>query len=149
MTANDPKRTLATRWALVWVGFAALASPAIPSTDQADPGQVERTCAPWDGPATEFAAKAGDVWLIADIWKAPSSITPGVIELGDAKTGSVRICRERIWSGQGSCRVARRGQVTVSTATDGFYAGSIEAEGLEARFEGRLPAPEQDKRFCG
>jgi hypothetical protein len=129
--------------------FALLVSVLIAPALGLAAGAVERTCAPWDGPGTEFAAKTGDSWLIADVWRAPDSIEPGTIELGDAKTGSVRICRERIWSGAGSCRVARRGQVTVSTATNGFFAGSIEADGLKAHFEGRLPAPEQGKRFCG
>jgi hypothetical protein len=139
-------------WSLRFIGVLVASVPALASGDNAGapaPGPVERTCAPWDGPATEFAAKAGDVWLIADIWRAPASIEPGKIELGDAKTGSVRICRERIWTGQGSCRVVRRGQVTVSTATNGFYAGSIEAEDLKANFEGRLPEPERAKRLCG
>ena len=134
-----------------WPLLSVLIAPALvlAAGDNAAPGAVERTCAPWDGPATEFAAKAGDSWLIAAVWRAPDSIAPGAIEHGDSKTGSVRICRERIWSGPGSCRVARRGQVTLSTAAGGFYAGSIEADGLKASFEGRLPEPQRGKPFCG
>jgi hypothetical protein len=111
------------------------------------PGPVERTCAPWDGPALEFAAKAGDSWLIADIWRSPSDIGPGDIQLGDAKKGSVRICTDRVWTGPGSCRVVKRGTVKVSKAAAGFYAGSIEAEGIKAQFEGQLP--NAVGTFCG
>jgi hypothetical protein len=111
------------------------------------PGPVERTCAPWDGPGLEFAAKAGESWLIADIWKAPSDIGPGDIELGDAKKGSVRICKDRVWTGPGSCTVVKRGIVKVSKTSEGFYAGSIEADGIQAHCEGTLP--KGVGLFCG
>jgi hypothetical protein len=111
------------------------------------PGSVERTCAPWDGPGLEFAAKAEESWLIAGIWRAPSDIGPGDIQSGDAKTGSVRICKDRVWTGPGSCTMVKRGTVKVSKAAGGFYAGSIEAEGIKAQFEGKLPSGVGP--FCG
>jgi hypothetical protein len=111
------------------------------------PRSVERTCAPWDGPGLEFAAKAEDRWLVADVWRAPSDIGPGEIQLGDAKTGSVRICTSRYGSGPGSCAVAKHGTVRLSKAAAGYYAGSIETEGLKAEFAGSLP--DGAGPFCG
>jgi hypothetical protein len=131
-------------------GASARVMPATGTAQQAMaplPGPVERTCAPWDGPGLEFAAKAGDFWLIADIWRAPSDIGPGDIPMGDAKTGSVRICKDRVWTGPGSCRVVKRGTVKVSKAAGGSYAGSIEAEGIKVQFEGQLPKGVGP--FCG
>jgi hypothetical protein len=124
----------------------------IPATGTAQsaarfPGAVERTCAPWDGPGLEFAAKSEESWLIADIWRAPSDIGPGDIQLGEAKTGTIRICKDRVWTRPGSCTVVKRGTVKVSKAAGGFYAGSIEAEGIKAQFEGELPSGVEP--FCG
>jgi hypothetical protein len=128
-------------WADNTLGAAARVMPSTGTVQPAavrPPGPVERTCAPWDGPGIEFAAKAGDSWLVADIWKAPSDIGPGEIQLGDAKTGTVRICKNRVWTGHGSCRVVKQGTVKVSKAAGGLYAGSIDADGIKGQFEGQL-----------